>query len=395
MATSNVGHPSCLTRSSSLAAFSLFLPGRDPNPQANDRWATTLSSAADIRLLKETASPLTQQDEPMLDPEVFVASLSKGWRPKVVCVYTTNAIVGILYTKERVISGIPTGIVYADGSLGGFLLANAMRQQNALSTALEALLASPGIRGVHLRMLQNSGVSDSITRLIISRFLDGQSFLDVRSFPIEYGSHLWKHHAHLSLPDTYSRFLDRLGSSTRHNFRYYRKRFEASSHQFLDALALDDLHDAMLRLQPNSKFHAGAPRERLERYFDMVAASRRPLAIGLKHRNGEWLSVAGGWYRPGGAVLIFQCNKDLDFWRDSLSTVLRSYLIELLIQRGLPELVIWAGTGPPLSRYVSYPPTIGIRLDVPTPSWRIARMLISTIGPHLPRRWANAAQWLC
>jgi hypothetical protein len=389
MATSNVEQPSRLRRSMSLGAFGLFLPGRDPNPQANDWWATMLSSAADIRLLKETSGLLTQQDEPLLDPEVFLASLSKGWRPKVVCVFSANALVGILYTKERVISGIPTGIVYADGSLGGFLLANAIRQQNALSTALEALLASPGIRGVHLRMLQNSGESDSIARLILSR-----SF-DVRSIPIEYGSHLWKHHAHLSLPDTYSRFLDRLGNSTRHNFRYYRKRFEVSGHQFLDALALDDLRDAMLRLQPNSKFHAEAPSECIEQHFGMVAGSRRPLAIGLKHRNGEWLSVAGGWYRPGGAVLIFQFNKDLDFGRDSLSTVLRSYLIELLIQRGMPELVIWADTGPPLSRYVSYPPTIGIRLDVPTPSWRMARMLISTIGPHLPRRWANAAQWLC
>ena len=40
--------------------------------------------------------------------------------------------------------------------------------------------------------------------------------------------------------------------------------------------------------------------------------------------------------------------------------VLRAYLVELLIWRGLEELVIWAGTGPPLSRYVSYVPMIGV-----------------------------------
>ena len=104
--------------------------------------------------------------------------------------------------------------------------------------------------------------------------------------------------------------------------------------------------------------------------------------------------VIGGWYLPGRAVLCFQCNNEFDFGSDSLSVVLRGYLIELLIRQGLEELVIWADTGPPLSRYVSYTPTIGIRLDIPTYSWRVARRFISTITPHLPRRLAAAAQWI-
>ena len=94
-------------------------------------------------------------------------------------------------------------------------------------------------------------------------------------------------------------------------------------------------------------------------------------------------------------MLCFQCNFDSDFDSDSLSIVLRAYLIELLIGQGMKELVIWGDTGPPLSRYMSYPATIGVRLDVPTVAWRAARFFMSKFGPHLPRRLASAVQWMC
>jgi hypothetical protein len=92
--------------------------------------------------------------------------------------------------------------------------------------------------------------------------------------------------------------------------------------------------------------------------------------------------------------LCFQCNNDCDFGSDSLSIVLRAYLIESLIGQSLEELVIWADTRGPLSRYVSYVPAVGVRLDLPTCSWRVARLLISTARPFLPRRLAAVAQWI-
>jgi hypothetical protein len=79
--------------------------------------------------------------------------------------------------------------------------------------------------------------------------------------------------------------------------------------------------------------------------LNSVAATRQPLAIGLRHRDGQRLSVIGGWYRPAGAVLCFQCNYDCDFGADSLSTVLRAYLIEMLIGQGRKELVIGGRLG--------------------------------------------------
>jgi len=356
----------------------------------NNFSGVVLSSSAEIRRLGEVARPLIQKDEAMLDPQFFLASMTKGWGPRVVAVYNAGDLVGIMYTKERVISGIPTGIVYGDGSLGGILLSNPVHQQSAFRVATEMLLASPGIRGARLRILRFGAELDAIRQLIASRLFDGQF-----SPMVNNNSPLWKYHAHLQLTDTYEHFLGGLGSTTRHNFRYYRKRFEAAGNKFVEHLSMNELRSVALQLRPNSKFAAQTPLADFERSLNMVAATHRPLAIGLRHRNGKWLSVLGGWYRPEGAVLCFQCNHDSEFDADSLSTVLRAYLIELLIGQGMKELVIWGDTGPPLSRYVSYPATIGVRLDVPSFAWRAARMCMAKIGPHLPRRLASAVRWMC
>ena len=349
-----------------------------------------LSSPTEIRRLGEAARPLIQGGEATLDPEFFLASIAPGWRPKVVAVYNAGEVTGILYTKERVLSGIPTGIVYGDGSLGGLLLSNSEHQQNTFRVAMELLLASPGMRGARLRIARSGGEFDAVRQLIASRSLDGEySPLCHNKLPF------WLWHAHLHLPPTYEQFLEGLGSTTRHNFRYYRRRFEASGNRFIERLSMAELRSAALELRPKCRFTAQKRLTDFERTLNMATATPRPLAVGLKHRDGTWLAVLGGWYGPDGAVLLFQCNCDRDFGADSLSIVLRAYLIELLIQQGLKELVIWGDTGPPLARYVSYPPTIGVRLDVPTISWRLARLCMSKVGPHLPRRLATAVQWVC
>jgi hypothetical protein len=365
------------------------LPDQTIKSVAGEYSGVLLSSAAKIRELKEVASQLARQYEPLLDPELFLASVSQGWAPKVVLVHTGRDVAGILYAKERVISGIRTGVVYADGSLDGMLLATERHRQDALRVALETLLSSPGIRGVRLRLLRGGGDLDAIGQLAVSRSLDVQYSL------IEHDvSPLWKYHAHLPLADTYDRFLGRLGSTTRRNFRHYRRRFEASGHQFIDRLSLDELRSAALELASKSKLVTAWRQTEIENGLKMVVAAGQPLAMGLKHRDGEWLSVIGGWYRPRGAVLCFQCNNDSDFAPDSLSIVLRAYLIESLIGQSLEEMVMWADTRPPLSRYVSYAPAVGVRLDLPTCSWRVARLLISTAKPLLPKRLAAVAQWI-
>src|SRR5580704_17053474 len=180
------------------------LPDQTINSVPGEYSGVLLSSAAEIRELAEVAGQFAQRDEPMLDPAFFLASVSKGWAPKVVLVHTGRDVAGILYAKERVISGISTGVVYADGSLGGMLFVREQHRQDVFRVALETLLSSPGIRGVRLRVLRDGGDLDAIGQLVVSRSLDVQYSL------IEHDdSPLWKYHAHLPLTDSYDRFLGR------------------------------------------------------------------------------------------------------------------------------------------------------------------------------------------
>jgi hypothetical protein len=343
-----------------------------------------LSSQRQISQLRDIAGRWLQPDD---DPEFFLSSVSKGWEARVVAVRRAGELVGIMYAKERIIAGFPSGIVYADGSLADTIVADPLHRQNVFRIAVDTLLRFPTIRGVRVRILRSGCELTAIRELIASRPLDTHYSRIKHGYPS-----IWKHHAHLLLADNYEQFLIGLGATTRHNFRYYRRRFEASGHSFIDHLSMEELRSAALALGPKSTF-TGRPLE-VEHALNVVGAARRPLAIGLKHQNGEWLSVIGGWYRPRGAVLLVQFNNNRDFGPDSLSIVLRAYLIEMLIRQGLEELVIWAGTGPPLSRYVRYLPTICVSLDVPRYSWRMARFFVSTAGPWLPGRFASAAQWV-
>jgi hypothetical protein len=356
--------------------------------------ALLLSSNTKIRKLREVARRLMQAghpllDDPMLDPEFFAASLPKGWQPGIVVVYEARDVVGIIYMKERAVSGIPNGVVYYNGSLGSLVLGNPLHRQKLFRAGMEALLKSPRVRAVRLRILPGSDEHQVVQQLVDSRSIEAHYS------PIQIDDYsIWKHHTLLPLADTYEQFLEGLGSSTRHNFRRYRRRFEASGHCFVERLSMDELRSATLDLDSKSKFISGTEKMTIRNQrLNMVAAAHRPLVVGLKHKNGEWLSVIGGWYRPGGAVICVQCNNESDFGPYSLSTVIRAFLIKLLIRQGLSELVFWYGTGAPLSHYAALVPTMDVCLDVTKFPWGVAKMLASTIQPLLPKRLAEAARW--
>src|SRR5262249_50809133 len=71
------------------------------NVSADDYFAVVLSSAAQVRSLRDSAKRLLQREDPTLSPEFFLASLGKkGWGPKVVAVCGTRGVIGILYAQQ-------------------------------------------------------------------------------------------------------------------------------------------------------------------------------------------------------------------------------------------------------------------------------------------------------
>ena len=338
-----------------------------------------LSSVAEIQSLQPLVRRSLLQNDIMLDPAYFLASVSKGWAPRVVAVRHGSELAGVLYAKERALRGFRLGVVYADLTFGSILLGDPLEQQDTSLVAMETLLASAGTRGIRLRVRRRSPELAAVRKLLVC------SRLDVHFSRV-------KDHASLSLPSSYEQLLMSFGYTTRHNFRYYRRRFETAGHVYLDKLSLDELRSAAFYLDPKCS-KPGQPHS-IDRLLKMTATANRPLAVGLKHRNGEWLSIIGGVYRPAAGVLLLQLNNDREFPRDSLSMVLRGYLIESLIRQGMKEFIIWAGTGGPLSRYVTHIPTLGIYLDSPEYKWRLVRGLVSKVGPWLPRQLKEHASWI-
>lgn len=341
--------------------------------------SAVLSRTDEIRRLRPFVRCSNSQRDILFDPEFYLSSVSKGWEPRVVAVYNENKLAGVLYAKEKIVLGCHLGVIYADLSWGGVSFGDSVHQEKTFQIAIEKLLSSQGTRGIRLRVLPGSPELAAIRKLIDSRQMD------------VHFSRI-KDHSNLALPDTYEQLLRSFRSTTRHNFRYYRRRFESAGHCYLETLPLDELRSAAMHLNT----HCTIPSQTwaIDRLLDMVGTADQPLAVGLKHRNGEWLSIVGGVYRPEGGVLLLQLSNDRNFPRDSLSVVLRGYLLETLIRRGASQFTIWGGTAPPLSRYVKYIPTLGIHLDLPDFRWRLARRLVATVGPFLPSRLGPDAQWI-
>jgi hypothetical protein len=343
-----------------------------------DYSCSILSTVEEIRSLKAPVGAAAQNDV-FLDPEFFLSSVGSGWRPRVAAIESSKELAGVVYAKERVVLGCALGVAYADLSWGNLQLGSRFGQERAFRLGIEGLLDAPGIRGIRLRILRGSPEAAAIRKIIATRDLDVY-FSRVRD------------HSVLPLPDTYEKLLKSFGSTTRHNFRYYRRRFEAAGHTYVDSMTLGELRAAAGYLQ--SRCRIGSQGAAVERILNMVGAAEQIMAVGLKHKNGEWLSAIAGVYRPGAGVLLLQLSDDKGYPRDSLAVVLRGYLIESLIQRGFDSLAIWGGTAPPLSRYVKYIPTVGVHLDMPSGAWRLARRLVAKLGPWMPRRLSRDARWI-
>ena len=357
---------------------SIAEPGKC-SPGINGYSGVVLSSVPEIQSLQPLfrCSPL--DGDVLLDPNFFLASVSEFFVPRFVAVRHGSELAGVVCAKERITRGPRLGVVYADLTFGSTLFGSPREQQNAFLVALETLLASGGIRGIRLRVRRCSPELMAVRKLLASRRLDAH-FSRI------------KNHATLSLPGTYEQLLLSFGSRTRRNFRYYRRRFETAGHVYLDNLSLDEARLAAYYLEPKCRIPSRP--HSIDRFLKMTASADRPLVVGLKHRNGEWLSIICGVYRSAAGMILMQLNNDRGFPRDSLSVVLRGYLIESLIHQGMKELIFWASTAYPLARYARYIPTLGIYLDSPEPKWRLVRGLISKFGHWLPWDLQQDARWI-
>lgn len=306
--------------------------------------------------------------ECMSSARFFIASVAeRNWCPRICVVRQNGAPIGIVCAKERKVAGLPCGLLYADATLDQLVIAAPGQREKVLEIALSKFIQQRGVLGFRLS-IPDSGYEQRVIGKVLSSFK-----MDASCAPVS-------NHSILPLADDYNAFLENLGSHSRRNFRYYRRRFEALGHRFVEQVPLDEFADSARRFQQKSVTGSGAG---LERGLSVLAAVEQPILAGLRTVEGELMAILGGWYGANRATVFMQLNNEFDYDKYSLCTVLRAYLIELLISRGIKELVFWGGVGAPLSSLAQVVPAKAVYLDKPTLFWRSCRSVVRQAKPFL------------
>jgi hypothetical protein len=336
--------------------------------------ASIVSSPAEILELTPFVSGI-EAEPGMLAPRFFLASIvRRNWKPCVVVVSKGSRIAGLLFCKERILARMATGIAFGDATLGGMIAARPEETESVFHCAVEALFK-------HMVALRFRVGAD---QLALMESVKVQA--DIYSRPVT-------HHAHLELPKTYDAFLKQTGLSTRRNLRRYRRRSEAIGNEFSAKLDFAGFCTAARTLFANASYKKS--KDELERALEMISAMPKcsQLMVGIRRANGEWVALAGGWHESHRVVLNVQLN-DCRCGRESISIVLRSYLIEMLISQGFQEIVFWAGTSGPFRHYTVPREEFMTYVDARSYRWRLARMACSTLTRHAPRTLGKWLTWV-
>ena len=242
---------------------------------------------------------------------------------------------GCLLIFEQQISGIGTrAFATNDRSGRSTLIAKPEDRSKVAAVASRALLE----RGAHLILMSyRAGEVDASTADVKASLVgvtaNGKSVakwaIRGRSIP-----------GYLPLSISYDATLARMGARTRRNLRYYRRRAEQDLGcgfvplvQASRAEVLDFGRQCMYPVPP----------EVVAFRYESLKELEGPLFMGMKDRDGRWLSMLGARRYLNRSEILWQLNREgLEAY--SLGTVMRSYFIEHEIAHGSRRLYTEGGT---------------------------------------------------
>lgn len=308
----------------------------------------------------------------------FVASVDRTrWITRVALVRHEGKHLGMVFAKELKYGGIPTGILYSDSTLCPTIVSAMEDRELVLEKGVGALLARAGCVGMRFVIGPDE---DRLFARIAAR-------LDVKFHARDF-----QNHSILELPPHYSSFLEAIGKRSRRNLRYYRERFENAGGQWIEHISAPEFSAAAEYLMNRCTLRHR--RRRIERTLAMVTAAEAPIRMGLRGKEGQWLSIVGGWHDADLAVICFQLNDDKGHPQMSLCTVLRGYLIEDAISRNVRAIAFWAGASGQLAPYCRVVPAVCVHLDSNKFLWRTLRRLLTGMAGLYPSRFRRAIEWI-
>jgi len=353
--------------------------------------AEIVFSPTKIRALKEEGSSLFRDLPDTLQPGFFLATLERYRGPCIAVVKRLGEVVGVVYGWEMMLRGIPTGCLYVDESLELAVATTKEHRESVLRMALSAWLNSGRIGALRITLPRESRDVDTVREV-------------ASAYSVQRSEELRELHPILSLPPSYEDFEKTLGSNTRKHIRQYRGYSQNNNQHYVRNMDVCEFRTAVAMLSEKMKFAVTS--EEVQRILDMaseLSVEKRMLA-GLRAEDGEWVAAVMGWKESGRGVLVDQFNDDMkrsngdgievQLRSNSTSTLLRSFLIEQLIDEGFEALWVYGATGGFLTRYTQRLPGVTIYLDRPTLLWRTVRAIAELAKRRLPKKIANKLDWI-
>ena len=248
-------------------------------------------------------------------------------------------LMGAMLIFEQNIAGIGVG-AYATNDRSGrhTLISVAQDRSRVVALASRALLE----RGAHLILMSyragdagGTGATNRPPLLEVAEQGMGVAQWAVRKRTIP---------GYLPLSTTFDATLAKIGQRTRSNLRYYRRRAEAD----LGCVFLPQIEatrEEVLRF--NRKCMYAVPASVAGWRYDSLKDLKDPVFMGIKDREGRWLSLLGGRRYGDRSEILWQMNRS-GHATSSLGTVMRSYCIEHEIAHGSRRLYIEGGTPHPI-----------------------------------------------
>jgi hypothetical protein len=130
--------------------------------------------------------------------------------------------------------------------------------------------------------------------------------------------------------------------------RYYRRRAERAGWDFVSNIESETAWAVIESLYPLQEI--GRNRVQLNICQQQLTDVPGVFFSGLRTKEGEWISIIGGWVKGVNFFILLQMN-DASYTKESVSTVLRSYLIESAIDAGIHRMKFIGGCEGILKKY--------------------------------------------
>jgi len=256
-------------------------------------------------------------------PYLVLVGLREQVRPEMA---TADDVDGAVLIYQYQIAGRRTG-VYATDDLGGS----------------RTVIAPAEIRTVVAEMVCRTLVESGATVALVSLAGEGNMIVRPVAKPCQACRVATRRRMvpqYLALAATYDQTLATLGKHTRRNLRYYRRMVEAKLQvEFVPSVAMGRAEFMEMNRASTNPGKADMVAWR----YESLLAVERPLFCGLRAADGRWLSLIGGRRSSGVVDVAWQLNL-AGMPRYSLSTAMRSFLLEYEISQGTERLVFEGGT---------------------------------------------------